>query len=158
MTFTPWSAKLAKVRFGAAGSSASANGPTGGSFGPTVLTAKQWDCEDKTDPADVSNFENAQGVSDWVATLVDLDVSISDAEYDFAVNVYDAPLSLRAKTILATQLFLNDLASPYWYIPNLLILGNPMSVAVRSTVKIPKIAGKGKGSFSYPTGNVSNPS
>lgn len=158
MAFTPWSAKLAKVRFGSAGAAAGANGPTGGSFGPTVLTAKAWEVQERTDPADVSNFENVQGVSDWVATLIDLDVSITDSEYDFAVNVYDAPLQLRARTILATQLFLNDLSSPYWYIANMLVLGNPMSVQVRGTVKIPSIAGKGKGAFTYPTGNVATPS
>jgi hypothetical protein len=145
MSFTPFSAKNAVVRVGAAGASSSSR--------TTVFTAKSWEFTPSTNPADVTNFEGA-GYADWIGTIIEGEYKIDDSDWDATSNPYDSPTNFQPCQIVSISAFIWKTTGPYWDMPNALCLGAPNTARVREAMKISSVSFKTKATFTAPTGSV----
>lgn len=133
MAFTPFAAKNAKIRIGAA----------------TVLTAKLWTVEVSADDLETTNFEGG-GLHENIAGIRKLTFSI-ELDDDGAQNTFD--LTVTAGTVMAStiKLYLNGVGGPFWLVSYPFIKSVGHRADVKSTMGL-TIQGNGTGSFTYPIG------
>jgi hypothetical protein len=130
---TPYSAKNAKVRFGA---------------GPSTLHAKAWEITPKADLVDTTNFESG-GYKESIFGIHEASITITFDD-DGANNVRDLGLTEGASVSL--KLYLNGVGGPHWN-GTINIATQPMRADVRQAVGC-TLTGEFTGTFSGPTGNA----
>lgn len=136
MAFTPYSAKNAKVRFGAGGS---------------TLTVKSWSVNPTNDIIETTNSEGG-GYYEGIAGISKLEITI-EGDDDATVNLFTAGWTAGA-TISSLKLYLSGTSGPYWSISSFLVQSVPQKADVKSSVGN-TFTGVGTGSFSYPSGTIS---
>lgn len=133
---TPLSGKNAKVRVGST----------------NVLYAVEWRVRPMADKLDFSNFEGG-GFRDFIAGLVQITLSLSGWT-DVGANIYEGNLDLVAGgTLSNVLLYWSGTTGPNWSLPSAFIESMEETARVEDLVRY---SGEisGKGTFSYPTGNL----
>lgn len=132
---TPLSAKNASVRIDG-----------------NICYAEEWDVEPEAALIEGNSFEGGGYESD-IFGLIKATVTIK-FWWDAGANPYDSPLSIQVATVLSNvRCFMAGPSSPGWSFPLLNVMGTPHVASVKDKHMV-TLKGKGKGSFSYPTGNA----
>lgn len=125
-----------------------------------AIVTNEWSIEPAVEQIDVSNFEGSvTGVDvysfkDFVNGLRGATVNIS-MWHNVGSAIHDAPLNLQDGAYVGpVLLYLNDLTSPYWNFPVMLVNSVSTSAKVGDIVRC-QVKLMNKGAFYYPTGTVS---
>lgn len=140
MSFTPYSAKNAKVRYGASSSS--------------VLTVKGWDVQIEAAELDVTHMESA-GYHEAIAGIRKMSVTIN-CDDDGAANLFDAGWTAGAN-LTGVRLYLNGTSGPYWALTTFFLRSPQQRADVQQTMSN-TFTGVASGTFTYPTGNAGSTS
>lgn len=132
---TPISGKSAKVR-----------------VNNTAHYAEEWDVEPEADLLDANSFEGG-GYKDYIAGLFGAGFTVR-GWYDAGANPFDAPMNIQIGTVLTNvKIYVNDTTGPFWNFPKAIVATTPHKANVKGRVEL-SFTAKGKGTFSYPTGNA----
>jgi len=134
-TFTAYSAKNAKVRYGA-----------------TTITANSWSVEPSAARLKTTNFESG-GFETGITGVRSIKFTI-EIDDDAAQNLFDVPITVGLIATSNLLLYENGTSGPFWSIAGAHFETLPMKANVEDTMKI-TITGSGNGQWLYPTGTHS---
>jgi hypothetical protein len=139
---TPSSAENAKIRIGE---------------DATTLYGMKWNVDAQTDMLPTTNMESG-GYKDRIGGNSDATVTI-EGWYDIGANMFDDPLDLQdGEEVKDVLLYINNDGdeAPCWNFPLMIVEKATVSGDVTDLIKY-NLTLHSKGTFSYPTGNVTDP-